>query len=170
MKNIVLIGFKQCGKSTVGSLLAKRLKKTFIDTDCFVEDIYLQTYLEKKSSFAIYRDHGEKWFRKLEQEAIAHLKEKKETVIATGGGSLLIRENARLLKKNGFFVFLDAPKILLKKRVKVCSSFVNEENFDLLFEERRKLYLEWADVCIATKKKTKEEIVQEMIERLYGKQ
>ncbi len=170
MKNIVLIGFKKSGKTTLGYLLSKKLNKRFIDVDLLIEKLYFVRYLEKKTCFAIVRGHAESFFRALEKEAIQSLEKEEGAVIATGGGTLLLEESANILKKNGFFVFLDAPLDLLEKRIRMIPSFLNEKPMDLLFEERRKIYLQWADFQVDTAKKNKEEIVKEIIGGLCGKQ
>jgi shikimate kinase len=170
MKNIVLIGFKKSGKTTLGKLLAKTLAKPFIDTDAWIEELYFRGRLEKKSVYEIYKDVGEDFFRSLESLVIGAVAEEKGVVIATGGGSLLSKNNTEALKKNGFFVFLDAPLDLLEKRIRSSSSYLNGKTLAPLFEERRKLCLQWADLQVLTGKKNGREILTEIIEGIHGKQ
>ena len=61
-KSLVLTGMMGVGKSTIGRLLAKRLKTKFIDVDKIIEKN------EKKSIKRIFEDNGEKYFRKLEEK------------------------------------------------------------------------------------------------------
>ena len=48
MSNIILIGFKNSGKTSVGKALAGALKKTFLDTDRVVEQDYFNLTQTKK--------------------------------------------------------------------------------------------------------------------------
>ena len=61
-KSLVLTGMMGVGKTTIGKLLAKRLKVKFIDVDKIIERN------EKKSIKRIFEDNGEKYFRKLEEK------------------------------------------------------------------------------------------------------
>ncbi len=78
--NIVLIGFMGSGKTSVGKALAKKLFKDFVDVDSVIEKEQGLTINE------IFANKGEAYFRKLEQETITALSQKKGQVIATGGG------------------------------------------------------------------------------------
>jgi shikimate kinase len=69
--NIVLIGFRGTGKSTVGKLLANRLKRDFIDTDEYIESATGKTIKD------IFEEEGEESFRKTEVETIAKLSKMK---------------------------------------------------------------------------------------------
>ena len=76
------------GKSTIGRLLAKRLKVKFIDVDKVIERN------QKKSIKKIFQDNGEKYFRKLEEKITIKILKKRKTVIALGGGAF-INDNIR---------------------------------------------------------------------------
>ena len=58
--NIVLIGFRCSGKSTIGEIIAKKLKRTFVDCDDYIEK---KTHLSVREIFDIA---GESYFRTLE--------------------------------------------------------------------------------------------------------
>jgi shikimate kinase len=85
MKNlperIILIGFMGSGKSSVGRILADRLRYELVDTDAL---------LEKRAGAPIpriFREQGEPAFRAMESEVLAAVADRKRSVIATGGGA-----------------------------------------------------------------------------------
>jgi len=83
VKNIVLIGMPGCGKTTLGLLLAEKLKFPFIDTD----DI-----IEKQAGMAIplfFEASGEEEFRKIESQVAKEVGKYQGHVISTGGGIVL---------------------------------------------------------------------------------
>ena len=82
-KNLVLTGMMGVGKSTIGRLLAKRLKIKFIDVDKIIERN------ERKSIKKIFEDNGEKYFRKIEEKITFKIIKKKNAVIALGGGAFI---------------------------------------------------------------------------------
>jgi shikimate kinase len=106
---IVLIGYRGSGKTTVGRLVAARMGRTFVDCD---EAIVAR---HGKSIREIFSAGGEELFRRLEAEAISELAEKKNHVIAVGGGAILRPENRTALAKH-FVVYLRGePRTLLKR-------------------------------------------------------
>jgi len=80
LRNVILVGFMGAGKSTVGRLLASRLSCCFVETDAMI------TAREGRSIPEIFTDRGEPYFRRLEAEVLEALAEKRDHVIATGGG------------------------------------------------------------------------------------
>ncbi len=99
-QNIVLIGMPGCGKSTISTLLGKKLSREVVDTDAIVEEN------EGRSIPDIFATDGEEYFRNAETKAIADCTKKSSLVIATGGGAVLKEENRYYLKQNGFVVWL----------------------------------------------------------------
>ena len=101
MKNIVLIGMPGAGKSTIGVVLAKALKKKFVDTDILIQEEtgrLLQDILDTD---------GPDVFRRIEEETVlAH--RFRNTVIATGGSVVLGRKAMEHLKENGVVIYLSA--------------------------------------------------------------
>ena len=106
--NIVLIGPRCSGKTTVGRLLAERTGRVFRDSDALVEAM-VGTTIE-----SLIATRGWEIFRVLEKRAVATLAAKDRQVIATGGGAVEDRDNARNLAERGFVVWLDGrPEILI---------------------------------------------------------
>lgn len=99
-QNLVLIGMPGSGKTTLGLQLARRLGLSFTDSDRMFE--------EKFGSIPDYlRCCGEADFRQKESAVLAEAAAQSGTVLATGGGAVLNPENIRLLRRNGFLIFLD---------------------------------------------------------------
>lgn len=109
--NVVLIGFRGCGKSTVGRALAERLGWPFVDTDVLVQQRTGMTIRE------IFADGAEEVFRDLEAEVIAEVARLDRHVISTGGGVVLRDENIDALRRSGKIVYLTAPPEMLWKRI-----------------------------------------------------
>jgi shikimate kinase len=108
--NIILTGFMGCGKTTVGSLLAKKLNYDFIDTDQLIEKRSGMTVQE------IFATRGEKEFRAMESALARELGEGEGMVVATGGGLMLNPENVAALKANGrVFCLVATPAEILKR-------------------------------------------------------
>lgn len=105
-ESMALIGFMGAGKTTVGRLLAARLGWQFQDLD----DVIVNR--EGRSISDIFRDHGERYFRDLENRVLRELAtdHKSRLVLALGGGAFVDAANRRVLQEAGFCtVFLDAP-------------------------------------------------------------
>ncbi|MGH7908792.1 MAG: shikimate kinase, partial [Thermodesulfobacteriota bacterium] len=111
-QNIFLIGFMGAGKTTVGKILAKKLKLTFIDLDEVIEKKLNLTIQE------IFSRYGEDFFRNAETKALRSIADKDRHVVAAGGGVVLRKENWQIMKANGFTVYLRAPAEVLWSRVK----------------------------------------------------
>jgi shikimate kinase len=78
--NLALVGFMGTGKSSVGRLVAEKLGFDFLDTDECVET------RAGKSITRIFADDGEAAFRRLESDVVRSLEQRRNLVIATGGG------------------------------------------------------------------------------------
>ena len=87
--DIVLIGFKGSGKTVIGRMLAKRMKKTFVDVDEVIEILYEQRTSQRHTVRSIFESKGEHYFRELEHEALVEVATGKEMVVSTGGGAVM---------------------------------------------------------------------------------
>jgi shikimate kinase len=110
--NIILVGYRGTGKTTVGRLLADRLGWPFADVDDRVEAV------AGRSVADIFAAEGEAGFRAREAAAIADLAARTGCVIATGGGAVLREANRQLLRARGFVVWLTAPPAVLWARLR----------------------------------------------------
>lgn len=113
-KNIILVGYMGCGKSTVGKNLAKVCNYTFLDTDEYIEE------KQKMKISEIFETQGEPSFRDMETDCINEMIATKATglVISTGGGMAVREENRRLLKQLGTVVFLRVKPETVYERIK----------------------------------------------------
>ncbi len=111
-QNIYIMGFMGCGKTTIGSLLARKLKRPFKDTDIIIEK---KTELSIPQIFAYY---GEKEFRTLEKQVISEICTLKNQVIALGGGAVLFSENWDNISATGITVTLSYPPEIILSRLK----------------------------------------------------
>ena len=121
------------GKSTIGKFLAKKLNMTFIDIDSLIIEH------EKLSINKIFKDKGEENFRKIEKSLTLKSIEKKNCVIALGGGSFLDSQIREVVLKKCISFWLNLDIKALVKRLK------RNENRPLLkegnIEEKLKLIL-----------------------------
>ena len=102
-ENIVLIGMPGSGKTTVGTLLARRTGRTLIDTDETVVKVTGRTIPQ------IFAEEGEGAFRTYERDAIRSVSTASAQIVATGGGAVLDPQNVDALRQNGKLIFLDRP-------------------------------------------------------------
>ena len=110
--NIILIGMPASGKTTIGNLLAKRLKDyTLIDTDSFIE----KTQGMKISD--IFNKYSEDYFRKLEYDTIKLVCNGKYKIISTGGGAFENPDNRATLLKFGIVFYLKSDLDVLYYRL-----------------------------------------------------
>jgi shikimate kinase len=164
MKNIVLVGFMGTGKTTIAGALSKKLKMTYVSTDKLIED------KEKTSIREIFSKKGEKYFRKIEKDAVKEASLMKNVVIDAGGGAVIDPENVENLKQNGRVICLwaEAGVILERTRSYAHRPLLNVENPLNEIKEllaRRQPFYERADQHIHTSGKAPEEIVRD-IERI----
>ena len=169
MKNLVFIGMRGAGKSTVGQKVAQKLGRKFFDSDAEIEKFAGKKIAE------IFEKNGEKKFRELEKKIIKKLSREKNAVIATGGGAILDAKNVENLRKNGILIFLNAPIEVLQKRIfgdKNRPSLTGKNPADELAEiwkKRQKKYFAAADFeifddgKILEKEKNTEKIAEKIV-------
>lgn len=110
--SIILCGFMGCGKSTVGKTLARLLDREFIDMDTYIEQQAGMTVSQ------IFESQGEAAFRAMEREACRELSQRKNCVVASGGGALTFDENVRVFHEAQCpVVLLDVPLSAILQRL-----------------------------------------------------
>lgn len=157
-QNIVLIGMPSSGKSTIGTLLAKKTGRTFIDTDLMTEKRTGRTAAQ------IIRAQGEKVFRLEESISVQEAATQTSCIIATGGGVIYNNENIRLLKKNGKLFFIDRPYSLLKPDDNHPLSS-SPAAMQALYKKRIPVYLSAADEHIMNDKDI-ESVTRDILRKL----
>ena len=171
--NIVLIGYRCCGKTSIGKIIAERLDKKFVDTD--------ELIIEKAgcSIGRIVSNHGWQSFRNIEAEIVKEVSALDNLVIATGGGAVIQEDNISNLKRNGFVVWLYADIDIIRKRL--IEDTVSDENrpsltgddpsdeIKAVLEEREPLYKGASDVAIDTGELNINEVTDVIIEEIKNR-
>ena len=112
--SIVLIGYRGCGKTSIGRKLADRLWQPFVDTD----DVVVKK--AGKSIKDIFDQDGEPKFRQLEAEVIKDVAKLQEHVIALGGGGATRSENVKVLRDAGHkLIYLRCEPHELHRRIQL---------------------------------------------------
>lgn len=162
-KNIVLIGMRGSGKTTIAKLLSKKLSKEYLELDKILAEKTGMSISE------IVEKNGWDYFRKQESKIIKEVALHEDKIISTGGGMITRPENIDALKKNGVFVWLQASfETLLKRsghnsnRPALTDKKTIKEELAELLKQRAKLYRQSADIIIKTDQKNKLEIVNQI--------
>lgn len=163
MKNIVLIGMPGVGKSTVGVILAKELGYQFLDADLLIQK------REHRLLKEIIAQEGVDGFIEIENQVNASI-EAEDTVIATGGSVVYGKEAMEHLKKISTVIYLKLSYEELKKRLgnlKNRGVVLREgQTLNTLYQERIKLYEQYADIVIDEENKGIEETLQAIVKNL----
>jgi len=147
LKNIALIGHMGSGKSLLGKLIAKNSNLKHLDTDIIIEK------KTKNKINQIFINHGEFFFRKIEEEIILNIPIEDKLILSLGGGSILSKKVRSFLKKNFITVFIDVKfSVLLErlentKRRPLLKGVNIEKKLRELDINRRKFYL-LADIIL----------------------
>ncbi|MEW5785659.1 MAG: shikimate kinase [Bacillota bacterium] len=167
VKNIILTGFMGTGKTAVGEVLARRLKRRFIDTDAAVETLAgLPVPL-------LFERFGETYFRDRESEVIAGLARYPagSLIVATGGGAVLRETNRLCLQRCGVIVLLTASVRAIVRRTAgaggrplLYGAKPGERVRNLL--ETREPYYRQCDLLVDTTGKTPSRVAAEIIKKL----
>jgi shikimate kinase len=186
---LVLMGMKNCGKTTVGRLISTKLQVPFQDLDEAVESIFK----EQKSYFLsvreIYRNFGKEYFQNLETLALEQIcsfssplsnpvgtrgaeSAFPSLVLALGGGTIENPSALAVLDTKGFFVYLEEEEPILLQRILRggIPSFLNEQDpegdFHQLFLRRTALYRDRADLTLPIEGKNPDEVIQMILKFL----
>lgn len=165
-KNVLLVGLMGAGKTSVGRLLAKDLRKTFLDCD---QEIEKRTGVPISVIFDI---EGEEGFRRRETAVLRDLVQLQDVVVATGGGAVIRPENRQLLSRSGFVIYLRATVDQLWQRTRHDRNRPLLETGDprallaQLFVQRDPLYREVADMTVDTGSQSLRALVSQLEHRL----
>ncbi|MCK4952244.1 shikimate kinase [Candidatus Bathyarchaeota archaeon] len=168
--NIVLIGYRGTGKTSVGKKLAEKLDRRFTGTD----ELIIQ-----KAGMSIPKivdNYGWDVFRNIESEVVKEVSKKDNWIIDTGGGVVLRRINVKNLKKKGMLILLKADIKTIINRIKHDKerpslsgrkSFIEE--VEEVLKQRSKKYEEAADYTIDTTILTIDQVTYRIIAFLTQK-
>ncbi|MDH4301836.1 MAG: shikimate kinase [Nitrospira sp.] len=165
--NIVLIGYRGTGKSSVGKILAARLDRPLLSTDAEVVRLAGQTIP------AMVEQHGWEHFRDLESKVCQELAGQNGLIVDTGGGAILRSQNVEVLKQTGKLFWLTASVETIAQRIggdtqrpslTGVKSFIDE--IQEVLRERLPKYQTSADHAIETDGKSLRQVADEILARL----
>jgi shikimate kinase len=165
--NVILIGYRATGKTTLARRLAERLGCDWIDADVEIER------RTGKSIARIFADDGEPAFRDLEAQVIADLCRRTRLVLAAGGGAPLRPESRQAMRSAGRVVLLTAaPETILARmsgdattagrRPNLTDKGPLEEIIQLL-DRREPIYRESAHLVVDTEGRTPDQLAAEIL-------
>jgi shikimate kinase len=159
-ENLVLIGMFGSGKSTVGKILAAKLRYHFLDVDELIERKY------RKPVQRVLDHLGMKAFMKMEDETIRSTRSW-HSVLSPGGSAVYYPKAMGHLRKLGPRVYLKVSLAQLKKRLPdwsqrgvVCRG---GSTLTALYRERKPLFRKYADFTAETGRKSAEKIADEIL-------
>jgi shikimate kinase len=168
--NIVLIGYRGTGKTSVGVALSKRLGKAFCDTDDYIE-----RKIKRPISDMVARE-GWAFFREKEKEAIREVSQFEDCVIAAGGGAVLDAENVENFKKDGVVILLEATTQTILERMRYDKKTEQQrpsltgkdpyKEIEEVLEIRRPIYQMAMDFSVDTTSKSIDKVLDEIIQKL----
>lgn len=164
---IALIGLRGAGKSTIGPLLAKKVRKKFVEVDALIEQAAGMSLGE------IFNLHGEQYYRRLERAALMEcFARSRGCVLAPGGSVVSDPEMWELLKKRCFTVFLHATPDEFMRRMRRQGDLRPMQGYPSAMNElkslllsREALYSE-SQLTIRTTNKTPASIVTQIIKAI----
>jgi shikimate kinase len=167
IKNISLIGFMGCGKSTIGKILANDLKFIFLDLDNVIE------YIIGLNIREIFEKYGEDYFRNLESDVIKNIYHNSNCVFACGGGVFKRHNNIKEIRQNSFVVYLSMTLEKAYERLKFVKDrplLITEgdlkEKIAQIMDQRKEIYENNCDLKIEINNKSPDRIKEEIIDYL----
>jgi shikimate kinase len=156
--NLILIGMRGSGKTSIGRRLAATLQRPFFDTDQLIE---------QQIGEPIPRYVGRVgWdpFREVEHQVICRMAQQRQAVISTGGGALTYARNIDVLKPSGVVILLAANPVTLARRLErsyVRPPLTQEQNLEAemyaLWRQREPIYRRVCDVVLCVDAQTDDE-------------
>jgi shikimate kinase len=164
--SIVLVGMMGAGKTTVGRILARRLRRAFHDSDHEIES---RCGVRIPVIFDI---EGEAGFRAREAQVLEELCALERIVLATGGGAVLAAANRRRLAAAGTVVYLHGrpadlwPRLRRDRNRPLLAAPDPRAKLEALYAERDPLYREVADLVFDTGRQNVQALARELLARL----
>mgnify|MGYP001441453815 CR=1 FL=1 len=161
--NIYLIGMMGSGKSTIGKMVAQKMRLPFIDLDLEIENFAGKPINE------IFKKYSEEFFRKIESEC---LKIRSNSILACGGGIVSKNENISYINKHGKTILLTAPLSELYQRLSgtnnrpLLKNGNIKQTLERLWLERKSKYIDMADLTINTSNRSPKDISIEIVESI----
>lgn len=168
LNNLILCGFRGCGKTTIGRMLAQKLNWDFIDTDALLEQTFERQYRLQLLTPDIYHYLGDEEFRAFESSTIQELDNTEQTVISLGGGAIINQASLSHLHALGKLIYLQLSKVVIRSRMQADPAvfLASERSFDKEFEayysSREHLYPLAADIIVDINQLHPREIVSKL--------
>ncbi|MBL8993894.1 MAG: shikimate kinase [Spirochaetia bacterium] len=112
-KNLVLIGYRGAGKSTLAKKISRKVPLQLVSTD---QELVRQF---GKSISDFVKENGWESFRKEEKKVVEDFSQKEDLLVDTGGGVVEDPENVRLLRESGIVFYLEADALTLSRRIEI---------------------------------------------------
>ena len=164
---VFLVGFMGAGKTSVARKLARMAGVASVDMDTYIERC------EHKRVKDIFAEVGEEGFRAIETQTLYELGMKKDPMVVSCGGGVVLRpENRKALSELGLVVYLSVTAAEAASRISDVSSrplFGDLQNAQRVIDERLPLYEEVADVTIDTVGRGSSSIAHEVFDILKEK-
>lgn len=167
---IFLVGPMGAGKTTIGKQLASALGLSFYDSDLKIQE---NTGVSISTIFDL---EGEEGFRKRESHVLQALASTRNSVVSTGGGSVLKPENRRLMSSDGTVIYLYCDPQQQHERTRHDRNRPLLQGDDPLakltelFAQRDPLYRDVADMVIKTDRRPAHAVVQEILRMLSARE
>ena len=160
-KNLVFLGMMGSGKSSIGSLVSKKLNLPFVDVDSLIIENTGMSISE------IFEKKGEDYFRNLEEKITLRCLKKIKNVVSLGGGGFINTKIRKEILTNHFSFWLSWDDSILIRRIKgskqrplVFKS--TDQEIRTIIKDRSRIYSN-AQFKINCNKLTKTEIVKKII-------
>jgi shikimate kinase len=172
--NLVLIGYRATGKTSVGARLAEALHCPFVDLD--------QVLVREagRSVADIVAQNGWSEFRRLEKELVARYRDSRGQVLATGGGVVLDPDNVAALRKNGILIWLTAEPAAIQARLAQdqprdanrpsLTGADTVQEVTAVLAERAPLYQAAAQMSVDTSHRSVSQVVKLVLEALNSEE
>ena len=166
--HLILVGLPGAGKSTVGSALARELRRTFLDFDAEIARREGMTIAE------IFATKGEPTFRQLELGLTEELRELGGMVLAPGGGWVTRPETVAVIRPPARMVYLRIrPRTAIARMGRSVAGrpLLSRPNpvaeLERLYNERRSSY-ESADYVVDVERVAISEVVRRIVTAVRG--
>lgn len=166
-QSITLIGMAGAGKTTIGRALAGIAGLSFLDLDVYIQEkdgSTIQEIIDKK---------GERAFLQLEARRLREI-DLQCKVLAPGGSIIYNPQAISYLKEHSLLVFLDESYENIEARVQKTPHRgvigLHDKTLRQVFDERRPLYLKYADIIINPSGRTPEQIAGEILQKTLSRE
>ena len=158
---VVLVGFMGAGKTTVGRILAERLRLPFVDSDVLIEQ------RQGRPIKDIFETEGEEFFRELEHRTVTGVLQGQDAVVALGGGALGDSRTREALR-NARVVYLRVSYDEALGRVgsDQFRPMLRRRDLAAVYEARAPLYEATSGVIVDTDERRPDDIARTILEWL----